>query len=106
MEGRIVIVGYKPKVGKEEALRQLMRIHYSTLNALGLVTERESIIMEAKDGTIVEVFEWKSKAAIEKAHTNAMILQMWQQYADVCDYVPIGKLEEANNLFAEFSPFQ
>jgi hypothetical protein len=104
--GRIVIVGYKPKPGKEEALRQLLRIHYSILNGLGLVTDRESILMEAKDGTIIEVFEWKSKEAIAEAHANPAIVQMWEQYTEVCDYVPVGKVEEMGSLFSEFTPFE
>ena len=61
MEERIVIVGYKPKSGKEEALHQLMRSHISILKSQDLVTDRDSIIIEAKDGTIIEIFEWKSK---------------------------------------------
>ena len=104
MEERIVIVGYKPKAGKEEALQQLMREHYSTLKAQNLVTDRDSIIMKAKDGTIIEVFEWKSKSAIEQAHTNPEVLKMWEKYDEVCEYIPVGKIEESSNLFSEFTP--
>src|SRR6266852_5695040 len=50
--GRIVIVGYKPKPGKAEALRSLASTHIQRLRAEGLVTPREAIIMEASDGTI------------------------------------------------------
>ena len=105
MEERIVIVGYKPKAGKAEALRQLMREHLPILKQLNLVTDRPSIMMEAKDGTIIEVFEWKSKFAIEQAHKNPVILEMWGKYAQVCDYIPVGKVEETANLFSEFSAF-
>lgn len=105
MDERIVIVCYKPKAGKKEALRQLMKEHLLILKQQGLVTERASIMMEAKDGTIIEVFEWKSKSAIEKAHTNPVILEMWGKYAEACEYIPIGNIEEAANLFSDFSPF-
>ena len=66
--GRIVIACYRPKAGKNEALRALMQTHLSTLRSEGLVTDRKSIMMEAKDGTILEIFEWKSREAIEAAH--------------------------------------
>jgi len=59
--------------------------------------------MEAADGTIVEVFEWASKEAIEAAHDNAVVKQMWAEYAEVCDYVPLGELPEAASLFSEFA---
>ena len=106
MEGRIVIVAYKPLKGKEDALRQLMREHLPALKKQNLVTDRDSILMETKDGTIIEVFEWKSKAAIEQAHTNAEVQKMWKKYSEVCEYIPIGKVEEAGNLFADFTPFE
>jgi hypothetical protein len=102
--GRIVIVGYKPKPGKNEALKTLMKTHLPRLKQEGLVTDRESIMMEAADGTIIEVFEWVSKEAIQNAHTNAEVLKMWGEYAEVCDYVPVGDLEEIGNLFSEFGP--
>ena len=102
--GRIVIVGYKPKPGKNEALKALMRTHLPRLKAEGLVTDRESILMEAADGTIIEVFEWVSQEAINSAHTNPMVLQMWGEYAEVCDFVPVGTIPEAGQLFSGFEP--
>lgn len=104
--GRIVIAAYRPKPGKSPELRELMKGHLKTLRSQGLVTDRESIMMEAKDGTIVEVFEWKSREAIASAHTNPVVLQMWDRYAEVCDYVPIGSVDEASQLFSEFTPLQ
>jgi len=102
--GKIVIVGYKPKPGKNEALKALMLTHLPRLKQEGLVTDRESIIMEAEDGTIVEVFEWISEDAIQNAHKNPAVLQMWGEYAGVCDYVPVGTLAEAGSLFSSFEP--
>jgi quinol monooxygenase YgiN len=104
--GRIVIVGYKPKPGMAEALKSLARTHMQRLRAEGFITPREAIIMEANDGTIIEVFEWKSKAAIESAHKNPAVQAMWKEYGDVCDYVPIASLAEAKQLFAEFAPLR
>lgn len=101
---RIVIAAYRPKPGNESTLKELIKTHLPTLQAEGLVTDREAIIMSANNRTIIEVFEWKSKTAIEKAHTNTKVLTMWKQFADVCDYIPIGKLEEANVLFSDFTP--
>jgi len=102
--GRIVIVAYKPKPGKNEELKALMRTHLPRLKAEGLVTDRESIIMEAGDETIVEVFEWLSQDAINNAHKNPVVLQMWGEYAEVCDYVPVRSLAEAGSLFSGFEP--
>ena len=102
--GCIVVACYKPKTGQAQALRELMRMHHSILKSQGLVTTRESIVMEAEDGTIVEVFEWASKEAIEVAHQNPVVAEMWDQYSRVCDYVPIANVPEASQIFSQFSP--
>jgi hypothetical protein len=102
--GRIVIAAYRPKKGQGEALRRLIVDHVPTLRAEGLVTDRAPITMEAQDGTVVEVFEWKSPAAIEAAHGNAAVQKMWGEYSEVCDYVPMGQVPEAAQLFSDFTP--
>ena len=102
--GRIVIVAYRPKPGKAADLEALMNSHLSTLKAERLVTDRESILMRAEDGTVIEVFEWRSRESIEVAHTNPVVQSMWRDYAEVCDFVPIARVPEASRLFSEFSP--
>lgn len=104
--GRIVISCYRPKSGHQEALRELMRRHVATLRSIGLVTNRVPITMEAKDGTFVEVFEWVPAEAIEAAHSHPAVLRMWEEYGQVCDYIPISQVAEASQLFSEFTPFE
>jgi hypothetical protein len=101
--GRIVIVAYKPKPGKAEALKELTKTHVPCLKREGFVTDREPIIMETADGTIIEVFEWLSAEAIQKAHSNPEVQKMWGEYAAVCDYLPLNSLSEAGNMFADFT---
>jgi hypothetical protein len=100
--GRTTIVAYKPKPGKQPALKELMKTHVPRLKQEGLVRDKESYIMEASDGTIVEVFEWLSDEAIQKAHHNPEVQKMWGEYAEVCDYIPLGNLTETGNLFSGF----
>lgn len=104
MESRIVIVAYKPKAGKESELRGLARDHYGILKQQGLVTDRMPVLMESKDGTIIEVFEWESREAIASAHSNGAIARLWEEFGRVCDYVPVGQVAECRDLFAEFNP--
>jgi len=103
---RTVIVGYRPKPGKHSALDALTCTHFTRLYEQGLVTRRRPIVMRARDGTVVEVFEWKSQRAIDEAHSNAAVLAMWAEYGSVCDYVPVGSLAEAGELFSGFDSFQ
>jgi len=100
----MVIVAYRPRPGKEELVRELIRQHLPVLRAEGLATDRPSYAMRAADGTIVEVFEWKSQAAIDGAHGNPVVAKMWQRFAEACEYIPLKSLKEAGDLFASFEP--
>lgn len=106
MKGRIVIVAYQPKPGFENELDALTRNHYAILKEADLVSDRIPVIMKSQDGTVVEVFEWKSLDAIERAHSHPTILKLWEDYARVCNYVPVGQLPETDKLFSEFTPFE
>lgn len=99
---RTVIACYRPKPGQSEALDALTCGHFARLYEQGLVTRRLPTVMRARDGTVLEVFEWKSQAAIDGAHQNPAVLQMWGEYAAVCDYVPVASLPEAAELFSGF----
>ena len=82
--GSISVACYRPRPGCAEALLELVRNHLPPLRAEGLVTERPSIIMRTRDGTIVEVFEWVSQEAITRAHQNPVVLDLWKQFEAVC----------------------
>ncbi len=101
----IVIVAYKPKPGKEADLLELTREHVPLLRAEGLATDYPVTACQAKDGTVVEVFEW-ALGGIEKAHNNPVVMKLWERYAAACDYVPLASLPEASNIFASFTPIE
>jgi len=104
MKGVIVIVAYRPKPGRESETLDLVRSRVPTLRREGLVTGRAPTMMRAKDGTIVEVSEWKSQEAIEAAHKNPNVLAMWSKFFEVCDCTPLNKLSESAEMFAGFEP--
>jgi uncharacterized glyoxalase superfamily protein PhnB len=101
---RCVIASFRPKPGQEAALLAVVREHVPTLRRLGLATIRPTYAMKAADGTIVEVFEWMSAEAIERAHSHPAVLAMWERFAAACSYVSLTDLAEAAHPFAEFTP--
>ena len=104
MDGVIVIVAYRPKPGKESELLDLVRSRVPTLRKEGLATDRAPIIMRARDGTIVEVSDWRSQKAIDAAHQNPNVLAMWNKFFAICDCVPFKTLAEAEEMFPNFEP--
>jgi CDGSH-type Zn-finger protein len=100
--GVMVIGCYRPKPGKEAEVLALTKTHVPILVAEGLAENRPPLAGRAKDGTIVEVFVWKSPAAIEAAHKNPVVGALWAKYAAIADFVMTKDLAEATGLFAEF----
>ncbi len=102
--GVMVIAAFRPKPGKEDLLMACMRDHQPVLRAEGLVTDRPAYVMRAGDGTLLEVFEWNSQAAIDAAHGNPRVHGLWARYAGCCDYVTLGDLAESRVMFPGFEP--
>lgn len=104
MEGVIVIVAYRPRLGKENELLELVRSRVPTLRQERLVTARPPAIMRSRDGTIIEVSEWNSREAIDEAHQNPRVRAMWNRFFELCDCVPLQTVPEAADMFAGFTP--
>lgn len=100
--GRFVIAAFKPRPGMEPQLRAVVNRHWAVLRAEGLVTSRPSYVMQAADGTILEVFEWASPEAIDRAHSNPVVQALWAEFEGACEYVPLSLIPEASNPFSEF----
>lgn len=101
----ISVACYRPRPGCEQALIELVRNHLPPLRAEGLVTDRASIVMRTADGTIVEIFEWVSREAIEGAHKNPVVLDLWKRFEAACWYETPSNLAEFQNMFSHFEPF-
>jgi hypothetical protein len=99
----IVVVAYRPKVGKEAELEKITREHVPLLRREGLATDRAAVVAKAADGTVVEVFEW-TQGGVERAHSNPAVLKLWEQYAAACEIVPLTGLAESSTMFASFTP--
>jgi hypothetical protein len=100
----IVIACYRPKAGQEAAVRALVQTHVPRLRALDLVTDRVPIVMQARDGAILEVFEWRSQAAIDAAHRHPEVHAIWNEFAAVCEYIAPAGVAELAGLFPNFVP--
>jgi len=100
--GVYAIAAYRPKKGKERLLREVLKDHVPILRKERLVTDRPLYLMRAADGTFIEVFEWKSAAAIEAAHSNAAVQAMWARFEEARTYESLVSLSESKNMFANF----
>jgi len=101
---RIVFAVYKPHDGGDAALRKLMAEHVPTLRRLQLVTNRAPIHVRSTNGAYVEVFEWISDEAAERAHDHPEVARIWEAMGKVADTKELASLPEAANQFSHYEP--
>ena len=100
--GIMVMALFRPKPGKDADLMACMRDHLPVLRGQRLATDRPNVILRASDGTLVEIFEWVSQAAIDAAHGNPEVGKLWARYEQCCEYVTLADLPEAKEMFPGF----
>jgi hypothetical protein len=96
------IACYRAKPGREEELLAVVREHMPALRAEGLVSDRPPHFMQAKDGTIIEVFEWKSSEAKDIAHRNEAVGKIWARFSACAEFPSLAELDETRHPFANF----
>ncbi len=104
MGSEIVFACYRPHAGKEAELKALISKHVPTLRQYEMLTDRDALLAQAKDGTFIEVFEWRSAAESNRAHEHPAVGKIWDAMAKVCDFVSLQGLEEAKRPFSHFKP--
>lgn len=99
---RVGFVLYRPRKGKEDELVEMIKSHFPFLRQQGLITERRTLAMRAKDGSIIVAFEWTSRASIEAAAANAGVQERWMQVSKISDFEkPVG-IKEFHETFPDF----
>jgi quinol monooxygenase YgiN len=104
MNPQIAFALYRPRRGKDAALRKLIARHVPTLRRLELITDRVPIRARAGNGTYLEIFEWRSEAMVNKAHQHPEVAAIWEAMEEIADMPALDSLPEAKGTFPHFEP--
>ncbi len=104
-KAQLTFVAYRPRPGKLSDLEILVKKHYQLLKSLDLVTSHEPFIGRASDGSLIEVFEWKSQAACFSAHEKKEVSHLWESMGAVADIISMRDLNETAKPFPHFERF-
>jgi hypothetical protein len=84
-----VLATYRVRKGKEAAFRKLLARHWPVLRRMRLVTADPPTTYEGRDGKgrtfFVEVFTWRSDAAVERAHHAPEVGEVWEAMGPLCE---------------------
>jgi hypothetical protein len=104
MSPKMFFALYRPHPGKDAELRQLIAEHVPTLRRLELITDREAVLVKAKDGTYLEICEWRTSNSSTQAHEHPEIAKIWEAMGKIADFPALEGLQEAKQRFPNFEP--
>jgi hypothetical protein len=82
---------------------EILQYHVPTLRKKGLVTERPELLLQAQDGTYIEIFEWVSEEAKNKAHELPSVMKdIWEKMMEIADFPTLSDLKESDTPFPSF----
>ena len=104
MNPEIVIALYRPNEGGDEELRALIDEHIPTLRRLELITDRPAILCRSKDGTYLEIFEWRNANSSSRAHEHPEVARIWEAMGEIAAFPALSEVPEAGGRFPHFTP--
>lgn len=104
MKPEIVFALYRPREGKDAELLELISQHLPVLRRLELITSRPAILLKSKNGTYIEIFEWRSSESANIAHQHPEVAVVWEAMSEICDLPGLDSLEECKERFPHFAP--
>lgn len=93
---------YRPLEGKQQELLEIIETHTPLLAQKGLLTEFKPILLCSGNGTYIELFEWKSQEAKEKAHQSNDVRALWERMMKIVEMKELSSISEANQIFPNF----
>jgi quinol monooxygenase YgiN len=102
MSAFVFMALYRPKPGKENELKEVLKVHIPVFREERLLTNRELLTLQAEDGTIIEIAEWKSSEAIDKAHQSEKVMAVWDKIGAAAELTNLSSLTEAQYPFPNF----
>jgi hypothetical protein len=104
---QIAIAVYHAMEEKEEEFFSLIRAHWPVLYRRGLVTPMRPKVAQSATtpGVFIETFEWKSPAAVDRAHRDPEVQRIWNAMAAIWQKpsATLARLPECQSQFAHFA---
>ncbi len=98
---------YRAHEGALDELLGLLEDHVATLQRRGFATPRAPTLVRSGDGrSVVEIFEWRDRAASEAAHDDPEVKALWGALAGIADFVSLADLPESSRPFPHFAPIK
>ena len=99
---RLTLSVYRPRPGREGELLPHLHEEIAALRARGHITARPAVICRAPDGAYLVVSEWASPTAVDDAHGDESIVEIWRRKDGLAEYLAPADLDGSAAPFASY----
>jgi quinol monooxygenase YgiN len=99
---RITLSSYRARDGHADEVLPHLRDEIAALRARGHITSRRAAICRTASGEFLVVSEWSTERAVDDAHEDEAILEIWRRKEQLVEYLAPGELAGSDVPFASF----
>ena len=101
-ETELALAAYRPRPEREDDLLVFLHEELALLRRRGHVTERRAPVVRAPKGELLVVLEWSTDHAVDDAHVDPDILEVWDRKAELAEYIAPAALPGSDIPFARW----
>ena len=81
----LALAAYRPRPEREDDFLVFLHEELALLRRRGHVTERRAPVVRAPKGELLVVLEWSSDHAVDDAHADPDVLEIWDRKAELAE---------------------
>jgi hypothetical protein len=102
MPTRLTLSAYRARPGGDAEVLPHLRAEIATLRERGHITARPAAICRTADGNYLVISEWSTDTAVDDAHADTVITDVWRRKEELLEYLPPAELAGADAPFASY----
>lgn len=106
----VVLAVYRVAEKVQPEFFQVIRDKREYFSRAGLMTPRAPILLRSNISRefLIDIFEWASNEAIERAHSDPLVQRLWARMAElwIDGGLHLSNLPESEESFAGFEPVE
>lgn len=99
---RLSFSAYRPRPGREDEVLPHLRDEVATLRSRGHITSRPAPICLTARGEYLVIAEWATETAVDDAHADEVILDVWRRKEELVEYIAPCDLDRSAVPFVSY----
>src|SRR6476619_475689 len=98
----LALAAYRPRPARADDFLVIVNDELALLRRRGHVTDRRAPVVRAPKGELLVVIEWSTNHAVDDAHADPEVLEVWDRKAELAEYIEPAALSGSDIPFARW----